>query len=100
MENDSTLIVTHFRDLASKIYGMVYRDFRKSAEKLDRRKDENVFQQLQARYASELEKFLDREAKRIAEEHSSHPGKRILQRELSGHVAYLVSEFLLNAKSM
>ena len=100
MEKEIALVVTNFRNVASKIYEMIFNDFRRSIAKLDRQTDENVFQQLQARYVNELEKHLDQEAKKIVEENSGHAAASTMHRELAAHISYLISSFLLKAKSM
>jgi len=100
MEKDLTLAISSFRDLSSKIYEKVFTDFKKGVNDIDRQTDENVFQQLQARYIRELEKYLDKEAKRIIEAYTDQSSIKKLQRELSGHISYLVTAFFIKAKSM
>lgn len=100
MEKDITLIISDFRNLSSKIYEMVYDDFRQKVKNLDRQRDENVFQQLQARYVNALKKQLEQEAEKVIQEHNRHHAVRTLQRELTGQIAYLLPEFILKVKSM
>ena len=100
MENGVTLIITGFRNLSSKVYEVICDDFARSVNKLDRQTDENVFQQLGARYAKELERDLEQEAEKILTTHKSHEAIGTLERELAGQIAYLVSAFLLKVNSM
>jgi len=79
---------------------MIYDDFRRDAKSLDRQTDENVFQKLQGRYMKELEKQLHRAAEGLVEEHTGDRDIGTLQHELARQISYLLSEFLVKAKSM
>jgi len=100
MGKDIVLIITEFRNVTSLIYEMVFAGFRESVKNLDRQEDENVYQQLQSKYRSKLKMLLEHEAEKILEEHRAQGDLRMLQRELNGHVSYLLTAFLLKAKSM
>lgn len=100
MENDINRAVSAFRNLSSRVSEMIYLDFRSSVKKLDRQTDENVFQKLQARYIAELENQLNQAAGKLISEFRGNSLVNTLQYELSNRVAYLLSEFLLKAKSL
>ena len=100
MENDITQIISGFRNSSSKIYETVYNDFSKNISTLSREKDENVFQQVLGGYVSKLKKELGQEAEKILERHQEHHLFGTMQREMTGHISYIVSSFLLKAKSI
>jgi hypothetical protein len=62
MENIDKIIVD-FNDSARKVMASFLEKFRTNANALSRRNDENVFQQLQARYADSLKAELNSLAK-------------------------------------
>jgi len=99
MENDIGLIITEYRDLSSKISEMIYDDFKRKVKRLNRRTDENVYQLLQARYINELEKQLHQEVEKMVEKNNKNVNLTSLRHELATQASYILSEFLLKAKS-
>jgi hypothetical protein len=59
MKNDKERYSILFHDRARDAMLSLYREFRQATTALDRLRDENVFQQLQGRYASQLKHRLD-----------------------------------------
>ena len=100
MEKETTRIITSFRNSSSRIFEMIYDDFKRSVKKLDRLRDENVFQRMQARYIKELEQQLRWAAEKTVEECNEKSEVKIVRHDLTSQVSYLLSEFLLKAKSM
>jgi hypothetical protein len=100
MENDMGVIISRYRDLSSRISEMIYADFKKSVERLDRQRDENVFQLSQARYIQELEKQLHNEVEKMVEKHKSNANLNLLRHELGSQASYILAEFLQKAKAM
>lgn len=100
METSVNEIVSKFRELSSRVYREIWLDFRERARHLDRQRDENVFQQLQARYGKELEKQLDREKIRCLEMNQRHREQGFLQRELSHQVTLLVSGYYERVRAL
>jgi len=100
MENDIGMLISKYRDLSSKISEMIYDDFKKNVERLDRQTDENVFQLLQARYINELEKQLHQEVEKIVAKNNTNINVTLLRYELGNQASYILSEYLQKAKSM
>jgi hypothetical protein len=100
MEKDFGNIISKFRDLSSKMSEMIYDDFKRKVKKLDRQKDENVFQLLQARYINELDKQLQQAAEKMVQENNKYSNLKLLRNELANQSSYILSEFLQKARSM
>lgn len=100
MEKDITRVITNFRNASASIFEMMFTDFQNGTKNLDRQKDDNVFQRLQARYISQLEKQLLGEADNAMKGHYQNRELKILQHELATRVSYLLSEFSVKARSM
>ena len=100
MGDDIDIIKSSFRNSSSRISQLIFNDFRKNIRKLDRQKDENVFQQLLGRYIHELERKLADEAGKALAQYQVKVNINILRRELTSQVSYNMSEFLLKVRSM
>ena len=100
MENDIAIVISRYRDLSSKISERIYDEFKRKIESLDRRRDENVFQLVQARYINELEKQLHHEVEKMVEKYKTNTNVTLLRHELGNQASYILSEFLQKAKSM
>jgi hypothetical protein len=99
MHPDIDNIKADFRDTAGRIFQSTFSLFVKSVAKLDRRRDENVFQQLQGRYADELENRLSETARAVIERNGEKADSNVLRKELADEISYFVSEFLVKARS-
>ncbi|HET6994266.1 MAG TPA: hypothetical protein VFI06_04740 [Chitinophagaceae bacterium] len=99
MENDITRIITGFRNSSSRIFEMIYNDFKRNVKNVNRKTDENVFQQMQARYINELENQLRQLAEKTVAGYNEPRESKILQHELASQISYLLSEFQQKAKS-
>lgn len=98
MDADIEIIKNKFHHLASAIFASLYDEFRRNAARLDRRRDENVFRQLQGRYNKELEKRLNERASDMLGNFEGD--KTQLSHHLAQRVKDLTSEFLVKARSM
>lgn len=98
METDIEVIKSNFRQEASQIFSYIFRSFRKHAEKLDRQRDENVFQQLAGSHADQLKTQLTQTAKKMMARFSGPVDK--LNRELTKEISYYISEFHVKIMSM
>jgi hypothetical protein len=98
METDINIIKSQFRNSASGIFSRISEDFTRTAKKLDRQGDENVFRQLQGRYVNELEKQLTQIAEKLIGQYNGDIN--LLKRELATEISYDVSEFRLKMRSM
>ncbi|GAB3416271.1 hypothetical protein [Niabella aquatica] len=99
MEHDSIYIVTAFRKAANKLFEELYHDFTERIKKLDRQRDENVFQQLHSRYEQQLQYQLGLEAKDLMRTYKRNDILQ-LQQSLTEHIAYCLLEFKRKAGSL
>ena len=100
MERDIEIIVSHFRNEASSLFLAIVEDFERHAEKLNRQRDENVFQQMQSRFVQELKKQLSYIAEKVIGQYKGNTGINTLRRELTAQIEYYISELLLKIRSM
>jgi hypothetical protein len=100
METDVDIVVARFRNSSSRIFQFLYEDFKRNIRKLDRQGDENVFQKLQSRYLSELQKQLTIEAEKMIGQYNGIRDINLLRRELASQISYNISEFLVKIRSM
>lgn len=100
MKTDIDIVRARFRNEASTIYLRVMRNFELNVKRLDRQKDENVFQQLTARYADELKKELSQMAEKMVDQCSGGVNRDTLRQDFSRQISYNISELLLKIRSM
>lgn len=100
MNVDINTLKARFRDEASVIHLRVMKTFELNTTKLDRQKDENVFQQLAARYAAELKKNLSQMAEKLISQLEDGTKRNLLQQDFARQISYHVSEWLLKIRSM
>lgn len=100
MEKDIEIIVSQFRKEASGLFPAITEDFVRHAKRLNRRWDENVFQQMQGRYLQELKKQLAQSAEKAISQYKSNANTNVLRHELTRQIEHYVSEFILKTKSM
>lgn len=98
MESDIERLKSNFRDSASKIVNYVWQEFQNQSSRLDRHKDENVFQQLQSRYINELQQRLREEAENLIRNYTGNSAA--LRRDLTNQIAYIVSQLNLRIRSL
>ncbi|MFT3750466.1 MAG: hypothetical protein QM768_19285 [Agriterribacter sp.] len=100
MNPDINTVKAIFRDEASVIHLRVTKAFEFNTRKLDRQKDENVFQQLAARYADELKRELSQMAEKLLAKQGGGANRHLLHQDFARQIAYYVSEWLLKIRSM
>lgn len=100
MNPDINTVKARFRDEASEIHLRAMKTFEYNTKKLDRQKDENVFQQLTARYADELKRELSQMAEKLLAQYGGGTNKHLLYQDFAHQIAYYVSEWLLKVRSM
>lgn len=100
MQTGLDTIRNEFRTSSSRLFFSLYSDFEKAVAPLNRKRDENVFQQLQGRYSSDLEKQLNDIAKRILERYRDMQNINLIRGELTNSIAQYVHEFIAKAKSL
>lgn len=83
-----------FENEASKLFIQLFHQFEAATEKLNRRQDENVFQQAAARYTASLKQQLSQVALRLMQEHQhAHDNLHHLQHTLTHRIEVLLNEF-------
>lgn len=88
-----------FHDRARNVFFSIYKEFRHSIASVDRQGDENVFQQLQNRYASLLHHRLNMIALELIDQ--AEPSNRsMLNVSLGQSIKEYVYEFVQKAKSL
>ncbi len=95
MHSDIDMINANFRRAASTIFLSLYEQFKNAVKSLDRQKDENVFRQLQSRYADELKRKLTEIAIGLIDQYKGQGDTNTLRRELTNQVSYYQTEFIL-----
>lgn len=100
MKADVDTVRARFRDEASVIHIRVMKTFELNTKRLDRQKDENVFQQLTARYANELKKELSQMAEQLIDQHGDETNRHFLLQDFTRQIAYYISEWHLRIRSM
>lgn len=89
-----------FHDRARSVFFSLYAEFRHSIASIDRQADENVFQQSQNRYASQLHLRLNHIALELLEQAASSGNRTRLNQVLSPSIEEYVKEFIQKAKSL
>lgn len=100
MEKDIEIIVSQFRSEASVLFGAIVEDFVHQTKRLNRQWDENVFQQMQSRYAQELKKQLSQVAEKVIVHYKGNLSASRLRLDLTHQIEYYTSAFVLKIKSM
>ncbi len=95
MHSDIDMINANFRRAASTVFLSLYEQFKNAVKDLDRQKDENVFRQLQSRYADELKRKLTEIAIGLLDRYKGPGDTNTLRRELTNQVSYYQTEFIL-----
>src|SRR4051812_5112948 len=89
----------YFHDRARNVFFSIYGEFRHSIASVDRRGDENVFQQIQNRYASQLHLQLNAIALELLERAESS-NRNQLNVTLSQSIREYVNEFMQKARCL
>ena len=88
-----------FHDRARNVFFSIYSEFRHSIASVDRQGDENVFQQLQNRYVSQLHLRLDSIALELLEQ-TEGTNRNQLSVSLSQSIKEYINEFMQKVKSL
>ena len=95
----TTQILIEFNDKAKKIFFSLYDKFKESAKKLDRTKDNNVFQQQEGKYLSTLRFQLESTAQECLNKTRS-PDKSELNKKLTNEITMYLNEFRQKTRSL
>lgn len=89
-----------FNDNAKKIFFSLYKKFAESAKQLDRKKDENVFQQQQNKYFDTLKLQLENLARDILNKYRSSTNLNLLNKRLRDEINNYLNEFRQKTRSL
>lgn len=100
MERDIEVIVSQFRNDASRMFAAIAESFKHQTKQLNRQKDENAFQQLQSRYINELKKELGYTAEKIISRYNGSTNLDTVRFELTRQIEYYLNELLSKIRSL
>ncbi len=100
MEKDIEYAQTEFNNNASKFFFSLYARFHDAVKLLNRRRDDNVFQQLRGKYLYTLKKQLEDMAKTCLDKYKSSKDISHLKETLSYSVDRYMNEFSQKAASL
>jgi hypothetical protein len=100
MEKDIEYAQTEFNNNAAKLFFSLYARFHDAVKLINRRKDENVFQQLLGKYLYTLKNQLEDMAKACIDKYKSSLDVNQLKETLSHSVNRYTNEFIQKAGSL
>jgi len=89
-----------FNTKAIKIFFSLFDRFKDSTSRLDRKKDENVFQQQLGKYQYSLKEQLEMIAKELFEKNKTIINISQFNKILSDRISYYLNEFRLKSSSV
>jgi len=89
-----------FHDRARNVFFSLYTEFGHSIASVDRQGDENVYQQLQNRYISQLHLRLNNIALELLEQADPTGNRTKLNQALTRSIEEYIKEFLQKARSL
>ena len=92
--------IVDFDNKAKKIFFSLYENFAQSAKQLDRRKDDNVFQQQQSKYLNTLKTQLENLAQESLNKNSSLKNINLLNKKLRDEINAYLNEFIQKSRSL
>ena len=92
-------IQVEFNNKASATYFDLYQKFVRESARLDREKDNNVFNRMQGQYLYTLRMRLDDIAKTMLDKYKSLTGKIPLQKILTERINIYINEFLAKVQT-
>jgi len=98
--SDIAQILVDFNDKAQNIFISLYENFKVSARKLDRTKDNNVFQQQEGKYLATLKYQLDILALEILGKNKTLKNISQLNKKLTDAVNDYLNEFKQKSRSL
>jgi hypothetical protein len=100
MENNLDQVITDYNERARQIFFTLFAEFRKSVSSIDRRRDENVFQQFQSKYLNTLKLQLENVAREILQKNERMNGFDRLEQTMPAMIAGYINEFLQKIRSL
>ena len=92
--------IVEFDNKAKKIFFSLYENFAESAKQLDRKKDDNVFQQQQSKYLNTLKTQLENLARDLLNKNSSLKDTNLLNKKLGDEINAYLNEFRQKSRSL
>ena len=92
--------IVDFDNKAKKIFFSLYENFAGSAKQLDRKKDDNVFQQQQGKYLKTLKTQLENLAQDLLSKNSSSKNITLLNKKLRDEINIYMDEFRQKSRSL
>ena len=92
--------IVDFDNKAKKIFFSLYENFVESAKQLDRKKDDNVFQQQQSKYLNTLKTQLENLAQDLLTRNSSLKNINLLNKKLRDEINIYLNEFEQKSRSL
>ena len=97
---DNSQILVNFNEKAKKIFFSLYDQFRLSARRLDRTRDNNVFQQQEAKYLATLKHQLELLAVEMMKRNETKSDMDQLNKKLTYTVSQFLNEFKQKSRSL
>ena len=98
--NEFAQEIVDFNNKAKKIFFSLYEKFAESAKQLDRKKDDNVFQQQQNKYLNTLKTQLENLAQDLLNKNSSLKNINLLNKKLRDEINIYLNEFRQKSRSL
>ena len=98
--NEFAQEIVDFDNKAKKIFFSLYEKFAESAKQLDRKKDDNVFQQQQNKYLNTLKTQLENLAQDLLNKNSSLKNTNLLNKKLRDEINAHLNEFRQKSRSL
>ena len=98
--NEFAQEIVDFDNKAKKIFFSLYEKFAESAKQLDRKKDDNVFQQQQSKYLNTLITQLENLARDLLNKNSSLKNINLLNKKLRDEINIYLNEFEQKSRSL
>ena len=92
--------IVDFDNKAKKIFFSLYENFAESAKQLDRRKDDNGFQQQQSKYLNTLKTQLENLAQESLNKNNSLKNINLLNKKLRDEINAYLNEFMQKSRSL
>ena len=98
--NEFAQEIVDFDNKAKKIFFSLYEKFAESAKQLDRKKDDNVFQQQQSKYLNTLKTHLENLAQELLNKKSSLKNINLLNKTLRDEINIYLNEFRQKSRAL
>lgn len=100
MDKELEKISVDFNNKAQKLLFQLFDKFRSSARRIDRQKDENVFQQMQGKYLYTMKQQLELIAKELIYKNTSLKNTEHLNKVLTDEINLYLNEFRQKSRSL